>query len=78
MSRRTRRRAQYTRANDITVKDAATGETVGYQRRYSPSELNAVRSGRNPELVRKIARRKQGDQLNRAVTRYLEIVNTDN
>lgn len=75
-----RRRAHYTQAGDVTVIDAATRDPIARHRRYSPSELNAVRSGRNPQRVKRIAERKNRPSYRRnaAVQQYLEIINADN
>lgn len=76
MSRR--RRAHYTRASDVTIKLVDTDEQIGRQRRYSPSELNAIRSARNPRRVRRIVENKRKLDDNAATRRYLELANTDN
>lgn len=72
---RSRRRSIYTRASDVVIRDAATGEPLGHQRRYSPSELNAVRSNRDQAKVHTILARKSP---NRLLHRYLQLINADN
>lgn len=66
------RRSVYTRASDVTVRSIDTGEVIGHQRRYSPSELNAVKSNRKPRRVRRIVQNKSLHPVTRA---YLERIN---
>lgn len=70
-----RRRSHYTRASDVVIRDAHTGEPIGHQRRYSPSELNAVRSNRDRNKVHTILARKTPNPL---LNRYLQLINADN
>lgn len=70
-----RRRSHYTRASDVVIRDATTGQALGHQRRYSPSELNSVRSNRDTNRVHTILASKSP---NRLLHRYLQLINADN
>lgn len=73
------RRSYYTRASDVTVRDVITGEVYGHQRRYSPSELNLVKSNRKPRRVRRIVANKAvTPDRHPVVDAYLGIVGADN
>lgn len=71
------RRSYYTRASDVTVYNAHTGEPIGRQRRYSPSELNTVKSNRKPRRVQQIIAAK-ANAPHPVLDTYLETINADN
>lgn len=68
------RRSWYTRASDVIVRDAVTGEVKAKQRRYSPSELNAVKSGRHSRKVRRAVEAKT-QEVGPAEAAYLDHIN---
>lgn len=68
------RRATYTRASDITIR-TTDGTPIGTQRRYSPSELNTIRSNRKPRKINQIIATKVAMP---AYRRYLDLANADN
>lgn len=71
------RRSYYTRASDVTVYDAATGEPIGRQRRYSPSELNTVKSNKRRRRVQQIVANKISAP-HPVLDTYLDTINADN
>lgn len=70
-----RRRSIYTRASDVTIRDATTGEPLRHQRRYSPSELNTIRTNRNHDRVHTILAAKTPNPL---LPTYLKLINAEN
>lgn len=66
------RRSNYTHASDVTV--IKTDGTVSQQRRYSPSELNTVKSNRHSKKVARIVQQKTDPVL----VKYLDLINADN
>lgn len=70
-----RRRSTYTRTSDVVIRDATTGEALRHQRRYSPSELNTIRSNRNRDRVHTILAAKTPNPL---LPAYLKLINADN